>query len=602
MSADSSPAVAGHPLGLDIERLDPLRAWCAELARVLAAAAGVEPCEIVRVLAPPKNPEMGDVALACHPFAKRGGVSPPELADGLAQAARGCDFVADAETAGPFLNIRWDYARLGPAALGAVKYSRETPGGLCAGDEGEGKRLVIEFSSPNAARKLGFHHLRGTIVGEALARLYAARGFDVTRLNFLGDFGHNIGQLLYMIDEHPEDADALEPAELQRLYVEANAREKDDPEPVKKAAGSWLDRLSDGDEVAETRWQMIVDTTKRSLDTTYERLGVTFDEYRGESRYFERALEVAGQLVKDGVAARDPEHGSIFVPETDGLQTIVLVNRRGMSTYEGRDLAAAIDRHADFDFDRCVYLTDVGQAGRFHAFFAALERDGVEWAGGLQHVGFGQMRIGGAKAKTRQGGILSADDVLDETVERAAAEIAERGMQLDDAEEVARKIGIGAVIFGQVRMRANADFEFDPEDAVSFKGDTAPRVQYTYARICSILDKAGSDIDEALDAAGDIALLTDELEHRVLAAILAMPAAARRACDADDPSHIADAVLAVADAWAAYQTAGARERPDLRVLSDDAGLRSARLALAAMSATAVRQGLGLLGVEVPERM
>lgn len=582
---------------------DPVGTLEHALAGALAAELGVDTDVVATLLTPPSRPEMGDVAIACHRLAKPAGATPPELARRLAATAAGVDGVASAAAAGPFLNVRWDPAAVAQAVLDSVVASRDRPAGLVGGDEGAGTTWVVDFSSPNAARTLGFHHLRGTALGAALARLYEARGHRVVRVNHLGDFGHNIALLLYKLDTSATadaEVEALDPQHLQALYVEANEDEAARPDAVGAAAARWLELLNDGDPTARRRWELIVDATKASLDLTYARMGIHFDEYRGESRYDAEAREVSRELVDAGVAEVDPDGGAVFVAPHEGHQAIVLVTRRGASTYESRDAAAAIERHRDFGFDRCVYLTDIGQGGRFGAVFAALVRAGHGWAATCEHVGFGQMRLGGQKAKTREGRVVSLDEVLDEAVARAADQVAERAEPLDDPAAVAEAVGVGAVLFGQCRMRRMADFEFDLEDALAFKGETAPRIQYAYARIMSILTKAATTLDAALRD-GDPGLLADPAETRVLLAIGGLGPAARRAYESDDPSYLCDGLVAVADAWASYQNAG-RDDPALRVLSEDETLRRARLRLAAATAVAVRDGLAVLGVGVPERM
>lgn len=580
---------------------DPIGALESELARVLAAELGVGVDIVAALVAPPSRSEMGDAAIACHRLAKLATGTPPEIAQRLAAAAVDMEGVGVAEAVGPFLNVRWDPATVARLVLDEVVAAAARPAGLVGGDEGAGTTWVVDFSSPNAARKLGFHHLRGTALGASLARLYEARGHRVVRLNHLGDYGHNIALLLHKIEETGEaDAGVLGPERLQALYVEANEDEASRPEEVGAASADWLGRLNDGDPTARRRWQLIVDATTGSLEDTYARLGIRFDEYRGESRYGGAAIEVSRELVDADVAEVDPDGGAVFVPPVDGHQAVVLVTGRGASTYESRDAAAAIERRRDFGFDRCVYLTDMGQGGRFGAVFAALARAGYEWATTCEHVGFGQMRLGGQKAKTREGRVVSLDEVLDEAVERARTEIAERSEGPDDPIGVAEMVGVGAVLFGQCRMRRAADFEFDLDEAVQFKGETGPRIQYAYARIASIMTKGGTTIASALGD-GDPAALDHPAETQVLLAIGGLGPAALKAYEADDPSYLCDGLVAVADAWASYQNAG-RDDPDLRVLSEDDTLRRARLRLAAATAVAVRDGLAVVGVGVPERM
>lgn len=569
-----------------------------QLAQAIAQALAVNAAAVETALTLPPAKVEADVALPCQRFAKQLARNAVEIAAELAAAVSELAFVAEASALGPYLNVRFAPAKVAEDALALVHSGAEA---VYGGTEGDGQTLVIDFSSPNAARKLGFHHLRGTVLGAALQRLYQARGYKVIAVNHLGDFGHNIGQLLYKLDQTGEgDQDELDAARLQQLYVEANAEEAHDPDRVKAEAKRWLSLLATDDPVARRRWQAIIESTKATLETTYERLGIHFDEYRGESLYAAKALEVAEQLLAAGVAERSDE-GTVFVPgdENQGRQPIVLVTREGYSTYEARDIAAALDRKLSFGQQRSVYVTDIGQKQRFEAFLAATAGIDADAAAGGQHVGFGQMKVDGVKAKTSKGLARPLDEVLDEATARARDLVDGR---VDDPDQAAEMIGVGAVVFGQLKMRRGADFEFDLEQAVSLKGETAPRLQYSVARINSICAKAGVSRQQAL-AGGDAALLRAPQEAKVAQALLALPEASAAAFAADDPSLIADALIALTDAWAAYQTAGARtEGVGLRVLADDPQLRAARLALAAATADALENGLALLGVRCPQRM
>lgn len=570
-----------------------------DLAAVVAAQLGVDAAEVVAALAAPPAKVEADVALPCQRFAKQLGRNPVEVASELAEALKETPLVSSALALGPYLNVSFVPSKVAEDALNLIRSSGAAH--LYRGEEGAGQTLVIDFSSPNAARKLGFHHLRGTALGAALQRLYEARGYNVIAVNHLGDFGHNIGQLLYKLDQSGEgDSDAVDATRLQQLYVQANAEEAEDPDRVKAEAKRWLSLLAENDPVARRRWQTIINSTKTTLEQTYERLGIHFDEYRGESLYAAGALQAAEQLLEVGIAERS-EEGTVFVPgdETRGLQPIVLVTREGYSTYEARDIAAALDRKRSFNQQRSVYVTDVGQKQRFEAFLAATAALDAGAANGGTHVGFGQMKVEGVKAKTSKGLARPLDEVLDEAAARAREIVAER---VDDPDEVAEMIGVGAVVFSQIKMRRQADFEFKLEQAVSLKGETAPRLQYSIARINSICAKAGVSRAQALEA-GDATLLTSPYEAKIAQSLLALPDAAKAAFSADDPSLVADALIALTDAWAAYQTAGARsDGAELRVLADDPELRSARLALAAAAADALESGLALLGVRCPARM
>lgn len=570
------------------------------LADALATGIGLAVKEVLPLLGPPPRPELGDVALATHKLARELGRPAPEVALELAQLAETLDSVEEASAMGPFVNVRFAAGSLAAEAFAAVKRGRRQKGGLLHGREGQGQTLVLDYSSPNAARKLAFHHLRGTVVGEALARLYEARGYKVLRINHLGDFGHNIGLLLHKVSSVPEELEVLSPSRLQELYVEVNQEAAAD-EAVKESAYRWLKRLGNEEEEAVRLWSLIIDATRRELEQTYDRLGVRFDEYRGESGYVGVAHLVAQELLQMGVAAKN-EEGTIFVPgdETRGLRPIVLETREGLTTYESRDLAAALERYDEYAYDRAVYLTDVGQQARFEAVFNALKESESPAGEGAQHVGFGQMRLGGKKSKSREGTSVSLDEVLDAAEAQARAVLSERLDTLDDPDEVARQVGVGAVIFSQVKMRRSTDFDFDLEAAVSLQGQTAPRIQYSYARIRSIIAKGETTLTKAL-AGGDDSLLTHPLERAALKQVLQVKESGAKALAADDPSYVADALLSLTEAWAAYQTAG-KQDPSLRVLCDEPALRASRLKLAAAVGRTLEDGLALLGVAAPERM
>lgn len=547
----------------------------------------------VREVVGSAKPEFGDLTINCHPLAHELGCDPSRLAIEIADVLKVLDGVASAMPTKVFVNVGLSTTPL----LDDLFITACSGRNLLSGSEGRGKRLVIEFSSPNAARGLGFHHLRGTALGAALARLYKLRGYAVTKVNYLGDFGHNIGLLLWKLNQVGADG-PVPPGRLQKLYVAANRDQKRDP-AVKKEADRWLELLSSGDSLTLSRWQMVIESTKGALEKTYARLGITFDDWQGESSYVDSARSAVERLLASGVALRG-EDGAVYVPGDEGKQPIVLITSAGNTTYESRDIAALLDRHEHYDYARSLYLTDIGQSGRFDSLIEATGSLDAAASSGAEHLGFGQMRLEGAKAKSREGKTLTLTKVLNEATSRSADILTEGEWTARDAKKLAEEVGIGAVLFSQLRMRREVDFDFDLGRAVSLKGATSPRIQYTYARIQAILAKADISAEQAL-VSGDTSLLAHSSEHAVALAVARLPEAATRALAADDTSYIADALLSLTDAWAHYQTAGKKDS-SLRVLSDDPALRSARLRLAALVATAVKEGLAVLGIGAPERM
>jgi arginyl-tRNA synthetase len=583
-----------------LKAIDPLCQIKEDIATFISSNLGISLEQAKASLAEPR-PGYGDIAITCQKLAGTLKKNPAKIASDLALSLIELPFVASTEEVNGFCNIRLDTKELVDQLTQAIIYSRSFTYGLLSGSEGSGKRSVIEFSSPNAARTLGFHHLRGTSLGAALSRLYEARGFEVIKVNYLGDFGHNLGLLLWKLDSVSEK-DALEvgASRLQQLYVEANQDEEKNPEGVKAGAREWISRLNQKDEEAERRYKLIVSSTTKALKETYARLGITFDEWQGEKNYVEKGREVSLDLLSKGVAKKGDD-GTIYVPGENGKRPIVLLTSRGTTTYESRDIAALLERYERFDYDRSLYLTDVGQRARFEALIAAAGEAGFSKASGnASHIGFGQMKLAGEKAKTREGKTLSLDEVLDEATERARGNIRNDDISEEDKDRLAQEVGIGAVLFSQLAMRKGADFDFDLDRSVSFQGQTAPRIQYSYARTSSIFRKANCTPEESLSL-GNARLLDSTYEHAVALSIAKLPEAAKKSLDENDTSFIADALLGITDAWGAYQTAGKND-PSLRILADDKDLRSARLRLAATTLYAIRDGLSLLGIASPERM
>ncbi|MCS6970948.1 MAG: arginine--tRNA ligase [Planctomycetota bacterium] len=582
----------------------------APVLEVLARETGLEPTALAGALAPPRVGD-ADLALPCFQPAQALGVAPPALAARLA-AAVARSGLAEARAAGPFLNLRWTPAAVASAFLPLLA---DEPQLALRSAQGRGRTVCIDFSSPNIAKHLAVHHIRSTMIGHSLSRLYAAAGWRVVRINFLGDWGTAFGRLISGWKREglqlPDLARAADPVGfLNELYVRASRAAEQDP-ALEEDARRWSKALEDGDPEARQLWQAFREASLAEFRRVYELLGVDFDDWRGESWYEDKMAPLLAELRARGLATVD-DGATVVDLAARGFpqfkKPVLLQRADGGTLYATRDLAAADERYARYGFDRALYVVDLGQSLHFQEWFAVARLLGRPYADRLRHVGFGVLLMwndepgpglapGWAKGRTRAGRVMLLAEVLEEAVERARAIIAEKNPELvgEERERVARAVGIGAVVFNDLKHARVNDVKFRFEDALRFDGETGPYVQYAHARLCSIERKA------TVDGGGDPRLLTRDDEKAVLLAIAGLRAQLERAVDADEPSILAQAVLRLAGAVSAWLTAGNREH-GAKVLGEDRELCAARLLLVRAARGALAEGLHLLGLAAPERM
>ena len=578
-----------------------MKAFRDEAAARIAAAAALDPAAVERALEVPA-PERGDFAFPCFPLAKERRAPPPKIAAEIAAKVETGGRIARAAAVGPYVNLFVDRARFAEETLAAVAAEGPRYGG---GDEGAGKTVVIDFSAPNVAKPLAFHHLRSTMIGNALYRLYAARGWRAVGVNHLGDWGTGFGKLLLAI-ELWGDAPLVagDPKALNALYVRVNAEIRADPAPpaLEDRARAWFKRLEDGDATARALWRRCVDLSMREFQAVYDLLGVGFDHVTGESFYEDRMPGVVAELRAKGLL--EESEGALVVrvekPDDDKeVPPCLIVKSDGATLYATRDLAAAEYRRETYGFDRALYVIGAEQSLHFLQLVRVLERAGHAWAAGIRHVPFGLVLMGGSKASTREGKVVFLLDVLGEAIRKVEGVIREKNPDLADPARTAREVGVGAVVFNDLKNRRMNDVEFDLEAILSFDGKTGPYVQYSHARASSILRKHGGPVPPA-DAA-HAARLADPTEHLLLRLISRFPERVARATDLDEPSEVAVHLLDLCEAFHAYHTKGGRDAA-LRVLCEDPTTRGARLRLVDAVRQTLANGLTLLGIPAPAAM
>jgi arginyl-tRNA synthetase len=566
----------------------------------LAQATGLDP-ERVDALVEVPALERGDLAFPCFTLAKERRQAPPAIAKAVAAAIPAGGDVAAVEAEGPYVNLRADRAALAQRTLAAVEAAGAAWGRQA--EPGAGT-AVVDFSSPNVAKPLAFHHLRSTMIGNALCRIHAACGWKVVAINHLGDWGTAFGKLLlgWELEGGGLDLATLDSAALNDLYVRVNGLIAEETRTgasgLEERARAWFLRLERGDPEARGLWQRFREVSLADFEAVYRLLGVRFDEVTGESAYEGDMPGVIQELREKGLLV-ESEGADVVRLEHAGLPPCLIRKADGATLYATRDLAAAKRRRERHGFDRALYVIDRGQALHVAQFRRVLLDAGHAWAEGIVHVPFGVIRMGGKKTSTRKGSVVLLADVLEAAIERVRALIAERNPGLEGADAVAQRVGVGAVVFHDLKHHRENDLDFDLDAIVSFEGRTGPYAMYSHARACSILARAETALPPA--ARVDASLLAHPAEEALVRLVALLPAKVLAARRKDDPSEVARHVLDLCEAFHAYHTAGGRDR-DLRVLADEPALRAARLRLTDAVRVSLAVGLGLLGIEAPHRM
>jgi arginyl-tRNA synthetase len=536
-------------------------------------------------------PGHGDFSYAAFHLSKALKQSPASIA---AECAKHIDVPGLEVTAtGPYVNARILAMPFTREVIDSARLAGERYG---EGESGEGQTVVIDFSSPNIAKPIAFHHIRSTAIGHALANLYRAQGWKVEGINYLGDWGKQFGLVAVGFKEYGDPARAGDVAHLVEVYVKANERAEKEP-TFDEEARDFFRRMECGDADALATWRQFRDTSVEDFKKVYARLGIAFDHYEGESRYHGKMGSVIAEVER--TIGTKVSGGALVVdlPSSNSEPPVLLKKDDGSTLYATRDLAAAIDRFERFKFERSLYVVAADQALHFRQVFDVLEKMGKEWAKRCVHVAFGRVK----GMSTRRGNLRMLTEVLDEAHARAAefvqANISEGRIDAGAPDELAEHIGVGAVLFGDLKNRRLTDYEFDWEQVLKFEGHTGPYLQYAHARACSIILKAGGAPSE-YDAA-NLSLPEEQALVREVARFALVNA---EAVEANEPSVVSRYLLDLAASFSRWYTAGNQDR-DRRVLIDgNAPLRAARLALTDSVRVTLRNGLRLLGLRTPERM
>jgi arginyl-tRNA synthetase len=574
-----------------------------QLAEHLAGQLdGIDSDTLAGLLEYPPNPEMGDVSLPCFKLSKQLRQAPNKIAEQLAESMPSHPLVLKAQAVNGYLNVFLEFTAFTRELVQEILTTADRYGSSTVG---EGKTIVVDYSSPNIAKPFHIGHLRSTVIGNALLRIFSYMGYKCVGVNHLGDWGTQFGKLISAYlrwgSEEAVRQDGIE--ELLRLYVKFHDEAEREP-ALEDEARAWFAKLEQGNEQASQIWREFIDISLKEFDRVYDLLGVQFDSIRGESFYNDKTASVIEQLREKQLLEED-EGAHIVRLDAYDMPPAIMLKKDGSSLYHTRDAAAAIYRKNTYDFDKCIYVTDYAQNLHFQQWFKVIELMGYEWGSNLVHVPFGRVSLEGVRMATRKGNVIKLDDLLRQAIEKTLEIIEAKNPQMEGKEEVARQVGVGAVIFSDLSSNRIKDIVFTWEEALNFDGETGPYVQYTHARACSVLRKAGGGERLAIgganaaDAAGTATvaaeLLNDDVSQLVMKQLAMFPEKVTQAMEKYEPSIVSRYLIDLAQSFNRFYH-------DCPILVDDAKLRSARLALVESVRITMSNGLRLIGLETPERI
>nr|WP_312815671.1 arginine--tRNA ligase [Sedimentibacter sp.] len=539
----------------------------------------------------PPSPDMGDFAVPCFKFAKKYRKSPAAIAAELTEKIGNVEEFEKIESIGPYVNFFVDKKHYAEKILKTAFKEKE---GYGSTNVGEGKSVIVEFSSPNIAKPFHIGHIRTTIIGNSIYKIYRYLGYNTITINHLGDYGTQFGMLIsaYKKWGSPEVVEAIEKnpiQELLKLYVKYNQEMEEHPE-YKDEARYWFKELENGNEEAIKLWTWFREVSLMEFNRVYDMLNIKFDSYAGESFYSDKMPAVMKELEEKGLL-KDSQGAKIVELQEFGLTDAVVQKSDGSTLYVTRDIAAAKYRKETYDFYKNIYVVGAPQKLHFEQWRKIISLMGYEWSEDCVHVMFGTVSLEDGVLSTRKGRVVFLEDVLNKAIEKTTEIINERNTDLENKAEVAKQVGIGAVIFQELFNNRIKDYTFSWEKTLSFEGETGPYVQYTYARTCSILRKAEQEVDDNVD----YSILTDKEAFNVIKKLDGFKSSVLGAHDKYEPFFITRYIVGLAQEFNRFY----HECP---IIVKDNEIKKARLLLTKTVNTVLKKGMELLGMEAPERM
>ena len=563
-----------------------------EIAQALQKATGLEKEELKSYIEIPKDASMGDYAFPCFKLAKTLKKAPPAIAEEIKGKLQVNEsIITKVEIVGGYINFYANNNTFINEVLKEYDSKKEQYGNSNMGEE---KNIVIEYSSPNIAKPFHIGHLRSTVIGGALYKIYKFLGYNTIGINHLGDYGTQFGKIIegykrwgeeYKVEEEPID-------ELTKIYIRINKLCEEDEEVLNLCRNNFK-KLEEGDEYCTKIWQKFRDLSLKEFKRIYDMLNINFDSWNGEAFYFDKMDEVIEKLQKTGKLV-ESEGAKIIDLTEQNMAPCIIEKSNGSTTYATRDLAAILYRARTYDFDKDIYVVAYEQNLHFKQVFEVAKLLGLDekYVNGLEHVPFGMVRLKTGKMSTREGTLIKLEDLLNEAISRALKVVEEKNPDLENKEEVAKKVGLGAVIFNDLSNSRIKDEVFDWDTMLNFQGETGPYVQYIYVRTKSVLEKAGY-VPEYKEI--NTKNLADEASCNVIKTIANFADTLKQVVEKNEPSILARYLIELSQSFSSFYN-------NNKIIGEEKEVQDARLYLTYVVGNILKTGANLLGIEMPDRM
>lgn len=564
------------------------------IANKISEATQIDEKELVTYIETPKDTKNGDYSFPCFRLAKELKKAPPIIANEIKEKIEEMQEISEiekVEVVGGYLNFFINKNQLTKEILEKVANSED----FGKSENGKGKNIVIDYSSPNIAKPFHIGHLRSTVIGGALYNIYKYLGYNVTGINHLGDYGTQFGKLIegYKLwgNEYNIEKDPIN--ELTKIYIRINEACKENEQILENCRNNFK-KLEEGDQYCVEIWQKFRELSLKEFQKVYDLLGSKFDSWNGEAFYSDKMPEVIEKLEKTGKLV-ESQGAKIIDLEDKGINTPCIIEKsNGSTTYATRDLAAILYRARTYDFDKALYITSYEQVLHFKQVFEVAKLLGLDekYTNGLEHVSFGMVLLPTGKMSTREGNIIKLEELLNEAITRAKEIIEQKNPELENKEDVAKKVGIGAVIFNDLSASRIKDEVFEWDTILNFQGETGPYLQYTYVRTKSVLEKAGY-LPKIEDVKAE--KLQDEYSQNIIKLLYNFEDVLIQVTEKNEPSILSRYLIDLAKAFSSFYN-------ENKIIVDDKELQDARIYLTYAAGKVLKEGASLLGIEMPEKM
>lgn len=563
-----------------------------EIAKILAdKIESLTEEDILAQIEIPPSYEMGDYAFPVFSLAKIFRKNPNMIAEEIASSIDS-KYFEKVESKGAYINFFTNKEALSKTVIEEIFKEKENYG---KSKMGKDKTIIVEYSSPNIAKPFHIGHIRTTIIGDSLKKIHKFLGYNVVSINHLGDYGTQFGMLIYAIKNwgNIEEIEKNPIPELLKLYVRVN-KEAEENEEIKDECRHYFASLEKGDEEAVKIWKWIREISLKEFNMVYDLLGIEFDSYNGESFYSDKMQKQVDRMEELGIL-KDSEGAKIVDLEKYNLPPALIIKSDGSTIYITRDIAAAEYRHETYHPEKNIYVVATEQNLHFKQLKTVLEEMQYDWYDEVTHVAFGMINLADGKLSTRQGRVVYLIDVLNKAIEKIMEILDERektsGVKIENKEELAKQVGIGAIKFQELFNQRIKDYTFDWDKTLSFEGESGPYVQYAHARICSLLNKGNFDINSEIDPT----LLNNEMEINILRNLYKFTEVVKDAAEKYEPFFISRYVVELAKDFNKYYN-------QVTINVEDEKLKNTRLMLCYSVKNVISEGLSLLGIEAPEKM